>query len=275
MVKTTPKRRARVLKGKEVAREGISATTPGLPSLSEYKAQKEAMRMFHLSQPSQSSQSTQPESHGLPSLAVYKAQKDAQRESDIANKMAEAATLQRTTEARQTMLSTNTINQYLRYERHWVAWCQRRQYPDTCVVPERALRYMEENTAEHPDPEKGIEPLRVRADPRVKNKRGPVKMVPPSAQTVDMYIKCLVNLYHQQCADPSFPSMTLQSYPNPRKYLAVVKDVYENRLNRVKASEDIGSIGLVQGNTSASLRQLMRAAWGKHQESETSRSVLA
>ncbi|KAI8604867.1 hypothetical protein EDD21DRAFT_184522 [Dissophora ornata] len=120
---------------------------------------------------------------------------------------------------------------------------------------------MEENIAEHPDPEKGIEPLRVRADPRVKNKRGHVEMIPPSAQTVDMHIKCLVNLYHQQCADPSFPAMTLQLYPNPRKYLAVVKDVYENRLNRVKASEDINSIGLAQSNTSASLRQLMRAAW--------------
>jgi len=121
---------------------------------------------------------------------------------------------------------------------------------------------MEENVAEEPDPEKGIEPLRVRIDiPKNKKKHGLIKMGPPSGQTVDMYIKCLVNLYHQQCADPSYPTMTLQAQPNPRKYLAIVKDVYESRLSCVKAAKDIGSIGLVQGNTSASLRQLMRAAW--------------
>ncbi|KAF9552774.1 hypothetical protein EC968_000415, partial [Mortierella alpina] len=107
---------------------------------------------------------------------------------------------------------------------------------------------MEENIAEHPDPEKGIEPLRVRAENN-RGKKGPVKMTAPSAQTVDMYIKCLVNLYNQQCADPAYPTMTLQSYPNPRKYLAVVLDVYQNRLSRVKAAKDIGSISLVQGNT--------------------------
>ncbi|KAF9112966.1 hypothetical protein BGW39_003897, partial [Mortierella sp. 14UC] len=230
-------------------------TRASLPTLQEFKAQKEAMRM------SLSSRSSLSEGPALPRLADYKAQKETLREIEIVNKMAEAATLQRVSDARQTMLSLNTVNQYLRYERHWVAWCNRRNYPDTCVIPERASRYMEENIAEHPDPEKGIQPLRVRADNRGKNKRGPINMVPPSAQTVDMHIKCLVNLYNQQCADPAYPTMTVQSYPNPRKYLAVVKDVYENRLSRSKATKDMGSIGLVQGNTSGSLRQLLRAAW--------------
>ncbi|KAG0300815.1 hypothetical protein BGZ99_003636, partial [Dissophora globulifera] len=105
---------------------------------------------------------------------------------------------------------------------------------------------MEENTAEHPDPEKGIEPLLVRSDNRGKSKRGPIKYVRPSGQTVDMYIKALVNLYQQQCANPRLPTMTLQSQPNPRKYLAVVKDIYESRLNKEKAAKDIGSVALVE-----------------------------
>ncbi len=139
------------------------------------------------------------------------------------------------------------------------AWCHRRNYSDACVIPERASRYMEENIAEHPDPEKGVEPIRVRAN-KAKNERGEYEMVPPSAPSVDMYIKSLVNLYNQQCADPAYPMMTVQSYPNPRKYLAIIKNDYENRLSRAKAAKDIGGISLVSGNTSASLRQLLRAA---------------
>ncbi|KAG0335532.1 hypothetical protein BG004_008405 [Podila humilis] len=194
-------------------------------------------------------------------MAAYKAQKAAAMEMNIVNRMAEAATLQRTNAARQSMLSRNTIDQYLRYERHWVAWCARRHYPDTCVIPLRASRYMEENIAENPDPENGIEPLRVRCTNQGRKKNGPIKMVPPSALTVDMYINCLVNLHNQQRADPAYPTMTLQSYPNPRKYLAVIKQIYENTLARVKAAEDIVTVSLVQGHTSASLRQLLRAAW--------------
>lgn len=114
---------------------------------------------------------------------------------------------------------------------------------------------MGENTSEHPDPERGIDPLHV--DPRDGSKRrGKIKLVPPSWETVDMYIKCLTNLYQQQCADPCYPTMMLQVYPSPRKYLGANLDVYRNRVFREKAGKDIGSISLIQGGTSSSLCQI-------------------
>ena len=144
MPKATRSRHTRALKGKEKASDGYpgatvsennrrknpfvkslasktrvflwTATTECLPSLAEFKAQKEAIRVSMFSQ----LQSSQAEGSSLPSLAAYKAQKEAQRETDITNKMAEAATVQRASDARMQMLSKNTVNQYLRYERHWV-----------------------------------------------------------------------------------------------------------------------------------------------------------
>ncbi|KAG0331720.1 hypothetical protein BG000_010649 [Podila horticola] len=100
---------------------------------------------------------------------------------------------------------------------------------------------MEENTAEHPDPERGIESLRV--DPRDgSKKRGKIKLVPPSWETLDIYIKCLTNLYQQQRADPCYPTMMLQAYPSPRKYFGATFDVYRNCVFREKAGKDIGSV---------------------------------
>ncbi|KAF9157590.1 hypothetical protein DFQ26_008580 [Actinomortierella ambigua] len=248
MPKATRSRRSQA----STAEESITESSR-LSALQEARAQKRVMNI------PQASESSQSESSQLPPLAEFIAQKEAQRDVDVLNKMAEAATLQRVNNVRQSMLAPSTVTQYLRYERHWVVCCNRRNYPDTCVIQEKALRYMEENIAEHPDPEKGIEPLRVRAESG-KGKQSSA-LVPPSAETIDMHIKCLVNLFNQQCADPALPMMTAQAHSNPQKYLAVVKTIYENRLARVKGSRDIGSIGLVEGNTSASLRQLMRAAW--------------
>ncbi|KAF9342730.1 hypothetical protein BGX26_006974, partial [Mortierella sp. AD094] len=81
----------------------------------------------------------------------------------------------------------------------------RRGYGNVYVELVRARRYLEELTAEHPDPENGIEPLRV----RIRNKSDePVRYRAPYLETVDMYIKCFVNLCQAQCADPAIP------YPN-------------------------------------------------------------
>ncbi|KAF9342193.1 hypothetical protein BGX26_008089, partial [Mortierella sp. AD094] len=186
-----------------------AAPMPTPPSHSKWKLAKTTQSAIQSSPSSQVGSKALEESiqHAqsasqLPSSAEYKARKESRKNVDLINKMAEVASAQRSAEARVNMLSKSTVSQYLRYERHWAAWCERRGYGNIYVELVRARRYLEELTAEHPDPENGIEPLRV----RIKNKSGaPVRYGPPSLETVDMYIKSLVNLYQTQCADPAIP----------------------------------------------------------------------
>ncbi|KAG0346434.1 hypothetical protein BG004_001748 [Podila humilis] len=90
-------------KGKAAAREGFHVTTVAILPSAASGLGSSAM-----------------ESSPLPATTVLKLKTKLSGNSLYREQMAEAATLQRTNAVRQSMLLRNTVEQYLRYERHWV-----------------------------------------------------------------------------------------------------------------------------------------------------------
>ncbi|KAF9913539.1 hypothetical protein FBU30_003276, partial [Linnemannia zychae] len=115
-----------------------------------------------------------------------------QRDDEIANTLAQQALhLDHTMQEELAMMQAgldrrvvqakSTRNIYARYQSHWTKWCKRRGYLDNDVLVKRFVRYMAEDTAEFPDPEKGIEPIRARPRGRAKGmKRNKAKKLKKS-----------------------------------------------------------------------------------------------
>ncbi|KAF8923282.1 hypothetical protein EDD21DRAFT_418591 [Dissophora ornata] len=74
---------------------------------------------------------------------------------------AELSALERAGQARSKLQSKSATDQYMRYERYWVAFCDRLQYPNKNVSVNAATRYLVELTAEEEDPEFGIYRLQI------------------------------------------------------------------------------------------------------------------
>ncbi|KAG0000753.1 hypothetical protein BGZ65_004085, partial [Modicella reniformis] len=169
---------------------------------------------------------------------------------------------------RKVMQTKSTKTVYGRYQKHWIAWCDRKGYPDHNVKQDRFLVYMSENLAMEPDPGKGVIPLRVK--PRGKPKEVPEggpddddKAVGtlPSYQTVDAYIKAANDLYCTQVADPMNAGM--RNEPPPRSgAIQTLMHSYKLRLAESETSSiDSTNLMIKQGHEMDALKQVMRDGW--------------
>ncbi|KAF9923194.1 hypothetical protein BGZ65_009055 [Modicella reniformis] len=77
-------------------------------------------------------------------------------------KHAELEAAERAAQVHDNVLEKSTSDHYLRYERRWIAFCDRHNYGPYNVTQSATTRYSMELTAEKSEPEKDIFPLLVR-----------------------------------------------------------------------------------------------------------------
>ncbi|KAF9342966.1 hypothetical protein BGX34_007413, partial [Mortierella sp. NVP85] len=128
---------------------------------------------------------------------VVALQKQA-RDYALANALAEKQAEILSVSDRQDALAVSTKKHYRRYQAHWMNWCERKKYRDHSVTYSKFLPYVRELVAEEPiihdDEYHSIKPIRVRAD------HGGLEGDLPSPETIDAYVKSVIDLYGQQMA---------------------------------------------------------------------------
>ncbi|KAI7831556.1 hypothetical protein BC939DRAFT_489315 [Gamsiella multidivaricata] len=121
-----------------------------------------------------------------------------QRERDyaLANALAERGAELLFVADRQDILAVSTRKHYQRYQAHWMAWCRRKRYNDDMKVTHgKFLTYVQELVADeivqHEDDYHSIRPIRI-------NTTADYEGDLPSPETIDTYVKAVVDLYEQQ-----------------------------------------------------------------------------
>ncbi|KAI7817409.1 hypothetical protein BC939DRAFT_496685 [Gamsiella multidivaricata] len=121
-----------------------------------------------------------------------------QRERDyaLANALAEREDELLSVVDRQDILAVSTRKRYQRYQAHWMAWCRRKRYNDDMKVTYgKFLTYVRELVADeivqHEDDYHSIRPICINA---TADYEGDL----PSPETIDAYVKAVVDLYEQQ-----------------------------------------------------------------------------
>ncbi|KAG0321868.1 hypothetical protein BGZ99_003635, partial [Dissophora globulifera] len=120
---------------------------------------------------------------------------------------------------------------------------------------------MTENIAEEHDPVRGIEPLRV--NPKVRSQQQlpyDPNLPLPSYETVDAYIKAVIDLYVSQKSDSTNKAMQNESHPRSAQVRTLMKK-YHLRMAALKKSVVSTDLTFDEGNDLEVLRQTMRTSW--------------
>ncbi|KAG9319268.1 hypothetical protein KVV02_003332 [Mortierella alpina] len=162
---------------------------------------------------------------------------------------------------RQLLEDSHLISDALRIN-EFAEWCDRKRYPNYLVTKTKFQVFMSENLAEDTDEENDIRPLRAYRE-RMEKARNPPGFNKndylPKADTVDQYVKALVDLYETQKAkDPV--AMAGQDHPRTAGIKALLRN-YWLRLGDIAKSAHAETLTVGDGYDVDFLKEIMRVGW--------------